>query len=75
MTQPIELVVIGGSAGAIEVLRDVLRQLPGKFGSAIATKKKYRRRRREFAEPDISGISRKRQSVREHADILMGRAV
>jgi two-component system chemotaxis response regulator CheB len=36
VTQRIELVVIGGSAGAIEVLRDILRRLPEKFGSAIA---------------------------------------
>lgn len=36
MTRRIELVVIGGSAGAIEVLREVLRRLPEDFGSAIA---------------------------------------
>jgi two-component system chemotaxis response regulator CheB len=32
----VDLVVIGGSAGAIEVLQRVLRQLPGKFGPATA---------------------------------------
>jgi two-component system chemotaxis response regulator CheB len=36
MTRRIELVVIGGSAGAIEVLREILRRLPAKFGSAVA---------------------------------------
>ena len=36
MTRRVELVVIGGSAGAIEVLREVLRGLPEKFGSAVA---------------------------------------
>jgi two-component system, chemotaxis family, protein-glutamate methylesterase/glutaminase len=36
VTRRVELVVIGGSAGAIEVLREVLRQLPASFGSAIA---------------------------------------
>jgi two-component system, chemotaxis family, protein-glutamate methylesterase/glutaminase len=36
VTRRVELVVIGGSAGAIEVLREVLRRLPANFGSAIA---------------------------------------
>ena len=36
MTRRVALIVIGGSAGAIEVLRDVLRQLPAEFGSAVA---------------------------------------
>ncbi|HTU67672.1 MAG TPA: chemotaxis protein CheB [Steroidobacteraceae bacterium] len=36
MTPRPELVVIGGSAGAIEVLRDVLRGLPRDFASAVA---------------------------------------
>lgn len=36
MSRRVELVVIGGSAGAIEVLRAVLRALPENFGSAIA---------------------------------------
>jgi two-component system chemotaxis response regulator CheB len=36
MTRRVELIVIGGSAGAIEVLREILRGLPGKFGSAVA---------------------------------------
>jgi two-component system chemotaxis response regulator CheB len=36
MTRRAELVVIGGSAGALEVLREVLRRLPEKYGSAIA---------------------------------------
>jgi two-component system chemotaxis response regulator CheB len=36
VTRRAELVVIGGSAGALEVLREVLRRLPEKYGSAIA---------------------------------------
>jgi two-component system chemotaxis response regulator CheB len=36
MTRRVDLIVIGGSAGAIDVLREVLRHLPGKFGSAVA---------------------------------------
>jgi two-component system, chemotaxis family, protein-glutamate methylesterase/glutaminase len=36
VTRHVELVVIGGSAGAIEVLREVLHGLPEKFGSAVA---------------------------------------
>ena len=36
MTQRVELVVIGGSAGAIEVLREILRGLPRKIGNAVA---------------------------------------
>jgi two-component system, chemotaxis family, protein-glutamate methylesterase/glutaminase len=36
VTRRIELIVIGGSAGAIEVLREVLRCLPREFGSAVA---------------------------------------
>lgn len=34
--QPVELIVIGGSAGAIEVLRDVLRALPREYPRAVA---------------------------------------
>jgi len=36
MKRPIDLVVIGGSAGAIEVLHRVIERLPGKFGPATA---------------------------------------
>lgn len=36
VTRAVELIVIGGSAGAIEVLRVVLRSLPRKFASAVA---------------------------------------
>jgi two-component system chemotaxis response regulator CheB len=36
VTRRVELIVIGGSAGAIEVLREVLRALPAKFGNAVA---------------------------------------
>jgi two-component system chemotaxis response regulator CheB len=36
VTRRVELVVIGGSAGAIEVLRELVRGLPAKFGSAVA---------------------------------------
>jgi len=36
VTRRVELIVIGGSAGAIEVLRDVLRGLPRTFGPAVA---------------------------------------
>jgi two-component system chemotaxis response regulator CheB len=36
MKRPIDLVVIGGSAGAIEVLHEVLRRLPANFGPATA---------------------------------------
>ena len=36
MTRPIDLVAIGGSAGAIDVLREVLSQLPAHFGPAVA---------------------------------------
>jgi two-component system chemotaxis response regulator CheB len=32
----VALIVIGGSAGAIEVLREVIRRLPRRFGSAVA---------------------------------------
>jgi two-component system chemotaxis response regulator CheB len=35
-TRAVELVVIGGSAGAIEVLRDLLRALPRRIASAVA---------------------------------------
>jgi two-component system chemotaxis response regulator CheB len=36
MSRRVELVVIGGSAGAIEVLQRTLRQLPSHFGPATA---------------------------------------
>jgi len=36
VTRRVGLIVIGGSAGAIEVLRDLLQQLPARFGSAVA---------------------------------------
>jgi two-component system chemotaxis response regulator CheB len=36
VTRRVELIVIGGSAGAIEVLREVLRGLPENFASAVA---------------------------------------
>jgi hypothetical protein len=36
VTRRIELVVIGGSAGAFDVLRDVLRQLTARFAPAMA---------------------------------------
>jgi len=36
MSRPVDLVVIGGSAGAIEVLQRTLRQLPGDFSPATA---------------------------------------
>ncbi len=36
MNQRIELIVIGGSAGAIEVLRAVLSQLPARYPRAVA---------------------------------------
>lgn len=36
MKRPIELIVIGGSAGAIEVLQDILERLPGALGPATA---------------------------------------
>ena len=36
MSRGVDLVVIGGSAGAIEILHQVLGQLPGDFGPATA---------------------------------------
>jgi two-component system chemotaxis response regulator CheB len=36
VTRRVELIVIGGSAGAIEVLRELIRGLPEKFGPAVA---------------------------------------
>ena len=36
MTRRVELIVIGGSAGAIEVLRELVRGLPRAFGPAVA---------------------------------------
>src|SRR4029078_7705734 len=36
MTRRVELIVIGGSAGAIQVLREGLRQLARAYGSAVA---------------------------------------
>lgn len=36
MTRPVDLVVIGGSAGAIEVLRQVLARLSRKFAPSVA---------------------------------------
>lgn len=36
MKRPIDLVVIGGSAGSIEVLHEVLERLPADFGPATA---------------------------------------
>lgn len=36
MSRRVELIVIGGSAGAIEVLRELLRGLPRQIGSAVA---------------------------------------
>lgn len=36
MNRRVELIVIGGSAGAIEVLRELLRGLPRQIGSAVA---------------------------------------
>jgi len=36
VTRRVDLIVIGGSAGAIEVLREILRGLPATFGSAVA---------------------------------------
>lgn len=36
MTRPVDLVVIGGSAGALEVLRLILSELPAGFGPATA---------------------------------------
>jgi two-component system, chemotaxis family, protein-glutamate methylesterase/glutaminase len=36
VTHPVELIVIGGSAGAIDVLRQLVHALPEKLGPAIA---------------------------------------
>ena len=36
MTRPVDLIVIGGSAGAIEVLRQVLTRLTTKFSPSVA---------------------------------------
>ncbi len=36
MTRPVDLIVIGGSAGAIDVLRELLTALPAKLSPALA---------------------------------------